>query len=117
MASYDSHVALKDANSVASAIFESSTQAGVILRGQIDPATGRILVTNSGGSGNNFVYNEVASGSGTSFTIAHTPITGLYAVYANGQRLIPTVDFTLSGTTITTVSSWSSGTVLVDYQY
>lgn len=44
----DPHVALKDGNSVASAIFESSTSTGVILRGQIDPILGRILVTNAG---------------------------------------------------------------------
>ena len=47
----DTHVALKDANSVASAIFESSTTPGQILRGQIDPVTGRILVEASGGTG------------------------------------------------------------------
>lgn len=113
----DIHVALKDANSVASAIFESSTSPGVILRGQIDEITGRVLVDMSGGSSNTFVYNEIATGSGTSFTIAHTPVTGLYAVYANGQRLYPTTDFTLSGTTITTVLNWSAGAILVDYQY
>lgn len=118
MASNDIHVALKDANSVASAIFESSTQPGVILRGQIDPATGRILVTNSGGGGGNtFVYNEILSGSGTSWSFATAPITGLYAIYAIGQRLIPTVDFIISGANVTTTDSWVAGTILGDSQH
>ena len=106
-----------DKNERGSLTAVSSVDGVTIVRLVADPVTGRLLVDLSGGGSNTFVYNEVASGSGTSFTIAHTPVTGLYAVYANGQRLTPTVDFTLSGTAITTVSSWSSGTILVDYQY
>jgi hypothetical protein len=113
----DTHVALKDANSVASAIFESSTTPNLILRGQIDQITGRVLVDVVGGGGNTFVYNEVVSGSGTSWTLANTPIVGMQAIYANGQRLTPTVDYTISGANITTVDSWSAGTVLADYQH
>ena len=113
----DTHVALKDANSVASAIFESSTSSGVILRGQIDQITGRILVDVVGGGGNTFVVNEVVSGSGTSWTLANTPIVGTVALYANGQRLTPTVDYSITGAVITTVDSWSAGTILADYQH
>lgn len=113
----DIHVALKDGNSVASAIFESSTSPGVILRGQIDQITGRILVDVVGGGGNTFVYNEVVSGSGTSWTLANTPVAGSQAIYANGQRLTPTVDYTISGAAITTIDSWAAGTVLADYQH
>lgn len=58
----DTHVALKDGNSVASAIFESSTQTGVILRGKIDPATGRILVVGAGGGTG--TVTEVDTGTG-----------------------------------------------------
>lgn len=114
----DTHVALKDGNSVASAIFESSTSAGVILRGKIDQITGRILVdVAGGGGGNTFVYNEVVSGSGTSWTLAATPIAGLQAIFANGQRLTPTVDYSITNAAITTVLSWSAGTLLADYQH
>ena len=109
--------ALKDGNSVASAIFESSTTPNLILRGQIDQITGRVLVDVVGGVGNTFVYNEVLSGSGTSFTFATAPITGLYAIFANGQRLTPTVDFTISGGNVTTVDSFAAGTLLADSQH
>lgn len=70
-------VALKDQNSVATAIFESSTTPGLILRGQIDESTGRILTTGSGG--------------GTSLTVTDgvTTVTG-----------VSTLDFT-SGATVT----------------
>ena len=70
----DIHVALKDANSVASAIFEDSTSPGVILRGQIDEITGRVLVDNSGGG----VFQELAAtgtvnGINTAFTFTQEP--------------------------------------------
>lgn len=106
-----------DANDKGSLTAVSNADGVTIVRLWADPVTHRLLVDLSRGGSNTFVYNEVAGGSGTSFTIAHTPVTGLYAVFANGQRLTPTVDFTLSGTTITTVSSWSAGTILIDYQY
>lgn len=76
-----------------------------------------IPYTPSGGGGNTPVYNEVVDGSGTSWTLAHTPATGTLRVYANGQRLTETTDYSISGTTITTVLSWSLGTILVDYEY
>lgn len=190
MASYDTHVALKDGNSVASAIFEDSSTPGSILRGQIDEITGRILVDSTGGGGggvgiitvtgtindsnvsftagsqptvldingavysptggaitwtyssgsitlsspvgtggsifgiggtssggNTFVYNEVVSGSGTSWTLANTPVIGLQAIYANGQKLTPTVDYSITSAAITTVDSWAAGTILADYQH
>lgn len=63
------------------------------------------------------VYNEVLAGAGTSWTLAHTPSTNSVELFANGQRLTPTVDFSISGTTITTVNSWVAGTVVADYTY
>lgn len=63
------------------------------------------------------VYSEAVSGSGTSWTLAHTPTTGTLQLYGNGQRLTLTNDYTLSGTTITTTNSFSSGTLLADYTY
>ncbi len=75
-----------------------------------------IPFTPAGGSSNS-VYNESVSGSGTSWTLAHTPDSGTLRVYVNGQRLIPTTDYSLSGATITTVLSWDAGTLLADYQY
>jgi len=71
----------------------------------------------AGNTGTTSVYNEVVAGSDTSWTLTHTPSTGTLQLYANGQRLIETVDFTISGSSITTISSWTSGTLLADYQY
>ena len=69
------------------------------------------------GSGTNFVYNEVVSGSGTTFTLAHTPIAGTQTVYGLGQLLTPTVDYTISGINIVTTNSWLSGQIVANYQY
>lgn len=64
-----------------------------------------------------FVDNEVVSGSGTSFTLANTPIAGSEHIFGNGQRLTPGgVDYTIAGAAITMVNSFSAGTVLADYR-
>lgn len=77
-----------------------------------------IPFTPAGGSGTP-VYNEAVSGSATTWTLAHTPVAGTLRLYANGQRLTEGAlnDFTLSGTTITTNLSWSTGALLADYEY
>lgn len=67
--------------------------------------------------GNTSVYNEVVSGSATTFTLAHTPVSTTVRVYALGQRLSPTTDYSLVGATITTVSSWEAGDITSDYEY
>ncbi len=67
-------------------------------------------------TGLNFTDNEVVSGSGTTFTLAATPTTGSVHLFGQGQRLIPTTDFTIAGAVITTVNSWAAGTVLADYR-
>lgn len=77
---------------------------------------GTTSVNATGGSGTQ-VDNEVVSGSGTAWTLAHTPTTNTLRLYANGQRLTPTVDYSLVGAAITTILSWSAGTVIADYSY
>lgn len=61
------------------------------------------------------VYNEVVSGSGTSFTLANTPTAGSVRLYAQGQRLVPTTNYSISGANITTTDSWSVGALTADY--
>lgn len=107
----------RDGNAVPTALFAQQGATTFVAPGQIDQITGRILVDVSGGTGNAFTYNEIVSGSGTTFTLANTPISGLYAIYGQGQRLYPTTDFTISGAVITTVNSWLAGNLLADYQY
>lgn len=73
---------------------------------------------NYNGTASGFVYNEIVSGSGTSFTLANLPIAGTQAIYGQGQRLYPgmTKDYTISGANITTTDSWLAGQILADYQ-
>lgn len=107
-----------DVNSRGSLTAVSSVDGKTIIRLVADPITGRLLVDSTGGGGGNtFVYNEVLTGSGTSWSFATAPISGLYAIYANGQRLTPTVDFTISGANVTTVDTWVAGTLLADSQH
>ena len=78
--------------------------------------TGATTFSDTSG-GNNFVYNEIVSGSGTTFTLAYTPVAGMFALFAQGQRLYPPADYTLAGAVITTVNSWLAGNILCDYQH
>lgn len=104
MASYDPHVALKDANSVASALFESSTQPGVILRGQEDAITLRILVDASGGSSIVFFQETpvgAIDGVNTVYTLTNSPANNSLFLRIARQPQELTYDYTLSGNTIT----------------
>ena len=64
------------------------------------------------------VENEVVSGSGTSWTLANTPVSGSVKLWAGGIRLTPGAgnDYTISGSTITTASSYSAGALIADYR-
>lgn len=74
-----------------------------------------LSVVNTGGGGN-FTDNEVVAGVGTTWTLVSVPILNSVHLYANGQRLIPTIDYTISGAIITTVLSWAVSTILADYR-
>jgi len=73
-----------------------------------------LSVVNS--SGITFVENEVVSGSGTTFTLANTPVALSVHVYGAGQRLVLTTDYTISGKIITTVNSWNATDIVADYR-
>lgn len=68
------------------------------------------------GTSNTFVENEVVAGSGTAFTLAATPVSGSVKLYANGQRLFLTTDYTIIAAAITTVDSRDVGELLADYR-
>lgn len=70
-----------------------------------------------------FIDDETPSGSvngsNKTFTLAHTPspITSL-KVYVNGQRIVLTTDYSLSGSTITMIYAFPTGTAIrCDYRY
>ena len=72
--------------------------------------------------GTYFIENEtptgIINGSNKTFTLAYTPnpLSSL-EVRANGQVLVLTEDYSLSGDTLTTVVAFPTGTILrVDYR-
>lgn len=77
---------------------------------------GGIADVSINGGTTTFVDNEIVAGSGTTFTLASIPVMGSEHVYAVGQRLYPTTDFTISGAVITMLNSWNAGMILVDYR-
>lgn len=106
-----------DQNSRQGLVALSNANDGAFVQLWADPTTHRLLVDSSGGGGASFKDNEVVSGSGTSFTLAFTPVAGSQHIYGNGIRLTPTVDYTISGTAITIIAgTYVAGAVLADYR-
>jgi hypothetical protein len=68
-----------------------------------------------------FVDDETPTGDiddiNDTFTLANTPITGSVKVYQNGIRLRATVDYNISGTTITFLTPPTTGDIILcDYR-
>jgi hypothetical protein len=72
------------------------------------------------------IYNQVVSGSGTTFTLAHMPVSTRVRLYAGGNsnpqtgRLAPGSwnDYTISGATITDAQwKFCGASILADYAY
>ena len=62
------------------------------------------------------VDSEIVSGSGTSWTLASTPVVGSVRLFGQRNRLYPGVDYSISGAVITTTLSYSAGDLLADYR-
>jgi hypothetical protein len=107
----------RDDNDVPVAGAVEDNAGAAIKPWKVDPTTGRLLVSATIAGLGTQVLNEVVGGSGTAWTLAHTPNATGVALYANGQRLMLTVDYSIVGAAITTVLSWSAGTLIADYQY
>lgn len=62
-------------------------------------------------------FDEIPSGSGTAFTLAHTPIAGSVQLYRGGGRItVSNGDYTISGTGITLARTLALGeTLTADY--
>jgi hypothetical protein len=75
----------------------------------------------AGGAAADFVDEEVPSGTinsaNTIFILANTPIVGSVKVFLNGIRMKATVDYNISGATITFVTAPTTGdSLLSDYR-
>ncbi len=109
-------VASRDSNDVPTLLGVSNADGSTVVKVYADPNTHRLLVDASGAAGT-AVYGEVVAGNNTAWTLANTPLAGTVRLYANGQRLAVTTDYTIAGAAITTILSWASGTILADYAY
>ena len=54
--------------------------------------------------------------TGTTMTLANTP-TFVYGIYMNGQRLVKTADYSISGVTITFTFTASADSMVAVYKY
>ena len=92
----------------------------VVVNPGSSPTSEKITLANLQASLTTFVENEIVSGSGTSWTLADTPITGSVKIWAAGVRLYPGSDpnfgYSISGTAITTRRSYSTGDLIADYR-
>jgi hypothetical protein len=64
--------------------------------------------------GHTLVVNEAVSGSGTTFTLAHSPVAGSLEFMMNGLTLkygATSGGYTRSGVTITTTETWDADAV------
>ena len=69
--------------------------------------------------GGKTLFTEIPTGSGTSFTLSHTPVT-IVMIVARGQILYPSganQGYSILGTALTTNDSWSAGDILATYYY
>jgi hypothetical protein len=82
-------------------------------------------ISSGGGTVPNFADSEVVAGSGTAWTLAHTPVGGCVPLVVvmlpafGGITLLlgQTPGFTISGSNITTTNSYSAGGVFAWYRY
>ena len=66
----------------------------------------------------NMIVGELVAGSGTTWNLANTPISGSEEIFARGQLLTAGAgnDYVLSGNVITTANSFSAGDLKANYR-
>lgn len=69
-----------------------------------------------GGVGSNPITGEIVAGGPTTWTLANVPVDSIELI-ANGQVLLLTEDYTIVGDTVTTLASWTPGTVQATYHF
>lgn len=80
-------------------------------------SNGDKVITATGSSGT-IVRDEILTGSGTAFTLAHTPIANTLQLFRGGARQQATVDYTIVGAAITLIDTLDAAEVLLaDYSY
>lgn len=89
--------------------------------------TGAVTINASSGEEINFADDETVSGSGTSWTLANSPAAGCvpqlfvevpsFGLIGLLEGSAATYGYTISGASITTVSSYTAGTLHAWYRY
>jgi hypothetical protein len=76
------------------------------------------MITDIGSEMSGEVPTGDVNGVNAAFTLANTPIAGSVKVSLNGARQKATVDYTISGATVTfTYAPLTGDSILVDYRY
>lgn len=93
---------------------DGTVATDAVNKGQLDAAVAGVVTVTR------FVYSEILAGtingSNTVFTTAFSPVAGTLQVHKNGQRLTPTADYSVTGSTVTFVKAPKGMDVLlVDY--
>ena len=93
-------------------VMDSNTGTVITLTGVVVPDAGLNLDSYipagpsiPSGSGGNWSFNEIPSGTingtNTTFTLAHTPVAGTLMLFLNGVLVMQNADYSLSGNTVT----------------
>ncbi len=94
--------------------------AGAGVQATVDNE-GSVIITVSGGASANESNGETLTPvNGTTFTFAHAPTAGGVRnvwIAETGQLLTPTTDYSVSGSTLTTVRDQTGSTLISNYTY
>lgn len=108
--------AKRDNNQVTTLIGVSNADGTTPVVLWADPITHRLLVSVSGSAAvSNEVMGGTVNGTNKVFTLAATPSVGSEHIYLEGQRLTPTVDYTISGVTVTLINAPTLNAPIADY--
>lgn len=111
-----SQISPRDQNFVPASLFEIDGFPGEVMPGQIDQATGRILVEGSGGGGGIAAQMQTdvftASNAQTIFTASQT-VAYTFGFYVNGALQTPNSDYTVSADVATLANGIPQGNVVV----
>jgi hypothetical protein len=61
------------------------------------------------------IIGETVAGSGTSWILANIPKSGSVKLYGSGVRLDLGADYSITGTSITTINSYPESSLIADY--
>lgn len=96
----------------------SDVEVSGIQTGQSIIYNGQVFIPYTPTESLSMSFSETPAGSGTDFTLEHTPINNSLRLYRGGARQKPIEDYTIDANNITLIISLSIGEILLaDYEY